>query len=44
MNVILGADFGNFVRHAGAAGDAIDDAFGAFENAVQNAFRRRHFP
>src|ERR1700734_1329535 len=44
MKLVAGSDFGDAIGHAGAAGDAIDDAFGAVKDAMQNALRCRHFP
>ena len=44
MHTIAGADFGDLVRHAGTAGDAMDQPLGAFQNPVQNALGGRHFP
>src|ERR1700733_3242247 len=41
---VAGADPGHLVGHAGAAGDAVDQAFGAFEDAVQDLFGRTHLP
>ena len=44
MDAILGADLGDAVGHAGAAGDAVDEALGAFEDAVQHTLGAGHFP
>ncbi len=44
VDAIAGADLGNLVGHAGAAGDAVNEALGAFEHAVQNALGGRHLP
>ncbi len=40
----MGTDFGNLIRHAGTASDAVDQALGAFQHTVQNGLGRRHFP
>src|SRR6516164_1651430 len=44
MNAIAGADFGDLIGHARAAGDTVDEAARAFEHAVKDALRRRHLP
>ena len=44
VDAIAGADLGDLVGHAGAAGDAVDQAAGAFEHAVQNPLGGRHLP
>ncbi len=44
MDAVAGADLGNPVGHAGAAGDAVDQAPGAFEHAVQHPLGGRHLP
>jgi hypothetical protein len=44
VHVELGGDFGQAVRHAGAAGDAADDALGAFQNASDDTLGAAHFP
>ena len=44
MNAETGADFGELVRHASAAGDAVDQPLGAFENAGEDFLGRTHFP
>ena len=43
-DAVGGRDFAQLVGHSGAAGDAGDQALGAFENAVQHALRAAHFP
>ena len=37
-------DFRQLIRHARATGDAVDQAFGLFQNAAQNGLRTAHFP
>ena len=44
VDAITGADFGDPVRHAGAAGDAMDQPAGAFQHTVQDALGRGHLP
>ena len=44
VNPVTGADLGDPVRHAGAAGDAVDQPAGAFQDAVQHALGRGHLP
>src|SRR6185312_10992582 len=44
VDAVLRADLGNSVRHAGAAGDTVDEAARALEDAVQDALGRRHLP
>ncbi len=44
VHAVAGADLGDLVGHAGAAGDAVDQAFGAFEDAVQDLFGGAHLP
>src|SRR5579864_190557 len=44
VDTIAGADFGDLVGHAGAAGDAIDEPARAFEHAMEDALCRRHLP
>ena len=40
----LGGDLGHAIGHAGTAGHAVDQPFGALEDALQNPRRRRCFP
>jgi len=40
----VGGDLGHAIGHAGAAGDAVDQAFGPFQNAGQHLFGAAHFP
>src|SRR5581483_496358 len=44
VDAVAGANLGDAVRHAGAAGDAVDEAARAFEYAVQHPLGRRHLP
>src|SRR6185437_2179565 len=44
IDAVTLADFGDLVGHAGAAGDAVDEATRAFEDAVQDALGGCHFP
>ncbi len=44
MDAVFGADLGDAIRHAGAAGDAVDEALGPFEHAMQDGFGRPHLP
>ena len=44
VDPVAGADLGDLIWHAGAAGDAVDQALGAFEHAMQHAFGGGHFP
>ena len=43
-NAELGADLGQLVGHAGAAGNAVDQPLGAFEDGLQDARRPRRLP
>jgi hypothetical protein len=44
IDAVMRADLGDLVGHAGAAGDAMDEAPGAFENAVEDALGGGHLP
>ena len=44
MHAKTSGDFGRFVGHAGAAGDAVNEVTGAFEDADQHTLGCRHFP
>ena len=44
VDAVAGADLGQAVGHAGAAGDAVDQALGAFEHALEDALAAAHLP
>src|SRR6185369_9769558 len=44
VDAVAGADLGDPIRHAGAAGDAVDQALGAFQHAMKDALGRGHLP
>src|SRR2546429_9791648 len=44
VDAVTGADLGDAVGHAGAAGDAIDKSTRAFENAMQHTLGGGHLP
>ena len=44
VDAVARADLGDPVGHAGAAGDAVDQAAGAFEHAVQHLLGGGHLP
>jgi len=44
MNLVLGGDLAELIRHPRAAGNAVDETTGPFEDAVENALRPAHLP
>lgn len=44
IDAILGGDLGDAVRHAGAAGDTMDQTLGPFQRAFQDFLGAAHFP
>ena len=44
VDAVADRDLRHLVGHAGAAGDAVDQALGAFQDAVKDALRRPHLP
>src|SRR6185437_10608337 len=43
-DAVIGAQLGQLVGHAGAAGDAVDQSFGAFQHTVEDLLGRGHLP
>ena len=44
MHPVAGRDLGQFIRHAGAAGNPRHLALGPFQQAVEDRLRAAHFP
>ena len=44
VDPVAGADLRDAIGHAGAAGDAVDQALGPFQHAMEDALGRGHLP